>query len=82
MKAYGGMETELHAFFTLTLGGVSGLLYTPVASHKEKTLFWYTLEWASMLDWMSKVLPLLGIEPQFLSCPACSLVAVAHTVAN
>lgn len=79
MKAYGGMETELHAFFMLMLGGVSGLLYTPVASHQEKTLCWYTLEWASVLDW---ILPLLGIEPQFLSCPACSLVTVAHTVAN
>ena len=52
MKAYGRMETELHAFFMLTLGGVSGLLYTPVASHQEKTLCWYTLEWASVLDWI------------------------------
>jgi hypothetical protein len=52
MNVYRGMERESHAFFTLTLGGMSGQLHTPVTSQGEKTMCWYALEWASLLDWI------------------------------
>jgi len=75
---------QLHAFFTLTLGGVSGLLFTSVASHQEKNLVLVGtgMGFYAGLDMRRPVLTLLGIEPQFLSCPACSLVTLARTVAN
>jgi hypothetical protein len=79
MKAYGGVEIQLHSLLTATLHGAK--LYNPDRERERARPFPFNGKTDGPQGW-SGLLSLPGIEPRFLSYPTRNRHSTANFIAT